>query len=358
MLVVDGHLDLAWNALNWNRDLTLPISEIRRAESGQSQDHRGASTVCLEEMRRGEIAVCLATLLARASDLNEPLLDYRSREIASAVALGQLAYYRILERKGFLQMLKDREDLEGHFSRWSDCRTNLEPLGFILSMEGADPILSPRDVDQWWEEGLRVVGLAHYGTSAYAHGTGAAGGLSPDGVELLEAMDRVGMILDITHLADESFWQAVERFRGPVLASHNNCRNLVPGERQLSDDQIRCLIERDAVIGVACDSWMLYPDYVFGKTSNSLVTMEAVVDHIDHICQLAGTARHAAIGSDLDGGFGREQSPHDLETIADLQRVAGLLRRRGYSDSDVQAVMHGNWIRFFRKAWKEAEDAA
>jgi membrane dipeptidase len=351
MLVVDAHLDLAWNALNWNRDLRMPISEVRRLESAMEDGHRGASTVCFEEMRKGEVGICLATLLARASDLNEPLLDYRSREIASAAALGQLAYYRILERQGCLRMLKDREGLENHLRSWNGRTTDLVPLGYILSMEGADPILSPADVARWWDEGLRVVGLAHYGTSAYARGTGAAGGLTPAGVELLGALNARGMILDVTHLADESFWRAVEHFKGPVLASHNNCRSLVPGDRQFSDDQIRRLIERDSVIGVACDSWMLYPDYVFGKTPNSFVTLEAVVDHIDHICQLAGNAHHAGIGSDLDGGFGKEQSPHDLETVADLQKVAHLLRARGYSEPEVEAVMHANWIRFFRTAW-------
>jgi membrane dipeptidase len=355
MLIVDAHLDLAWSALNWNRDLTQPISEIRKAESALKENHRGASTVCFEEMRRGEIGICLATLLARASGLNEPLLDYRNRQIASAVASGQLAYYRILERNGCLQMLKNREALDQHLGRWKSGTPDIQPLGCILSMEGADPILVPRDVEHWWAEGLRVVGLAHYGTSAYAHGTGVSGGLTPEGVEILRVMEEVGMILDVTHLADESFWQAMELFRGPVLASHHNCRSLVPGDRQLSDEQIRRLIERDAVIGAACDSWMLYPDYVFGKTPNSLVSLEAVADHIDHVCQLAGNAKHAAIGSDLDGGFGKEQSPHDLETIADLQKIPGLLGKRGYSEGDIEGVMHANWIRFFRKAWGTLE---
>src|SRR5215831_3437211 len=238
MLVIDSHLDLAWNALTWNRDLTLDIAEIRRAEAGmKKEDHRGANTVCFAEMRRGEVGICLATLLARSSGLNDPQLDYRSREIASAAALGQLAYYRILERQGCLQMIRDWKDLETHLSRWNAPTANLAPLGFILSMEGADPILKPDDIPHWWHDGLRVIGLAHYGRSAYAHGTGVAGGLSPEGPALLRAMDAAGMILDVTHLADESFWQAVDHFEGPVLASHNNCRSLVPGDRQFSDDQ-------------------------------------------------------------------------------------------------------------------------
>jgi len=351
MIAIDAHLDLAWNALNWGRDLTLPVSEIRKAETSMKEGGRGANTVAFPEMRQGEVAVCLATLLARSSGMGEALLDYGSREIASAMAHGQLAYYRIMESRGHLRMLRDWLSLEAHLREWKNGSS--PTLGFILSMEGADPVLSPDDVAQWCNEGLRVVGLAHYGLSAYAHGTGSAGALTAQGRELLKAMEEAGMVLDVTHLADESFWQAVELFRGPLLASHHNCRALVPGDRQLTDEQIRCLIERDSVIGAAFDSWMLYPGYVPGKTPNSLVTLERVADHIDRVCQLAGDSRHAAIGSDLDGGFGREQSPSDLDTIADLQKIPGVLRRRGYKEADVEAVMHGNWLRFFQKAWKK-----
>jgi membrane dipeptidase len=352
MLVIDSHLDLAWNALNWNRDITRSVAEIRRLESGMKEEHRGKNTVALPEMRKGEVAVCLATLLARASGLGEDKLDYRNQEIACAMAQGQLAYYRILEGQGHLRMLKDWNGLTAHFAEWqASAASAAAPLGYILSMEGADPILSPQQVTQWWSDGLRVIGLAHFGPSAYAHGTGASGGLTAKGAELLKAMDEVGMILDVTHLADECFWQAVERFKGPVLASHNNCRALVPGDRQFADDQIRYLVERGSVIGVAFDSWMLYPGYVPGVTCNSRVSLEAVIDHIDHICQLAGNAWHAAIGSDLDGGYGMEQSPHDLETIADLQKIPDLLRRRGLREPDIEAVLHGNWLRFFQRAW-------
>ncbi len=351
MIVIDGHLDLSWNALNWNRDLTLAVPQIRSAEVGMKEQGRGKNTVAFPEMRKGEVAVCLATLLARASGIGEPLLDYRNREIASAMAQGQLAYYRIMESQEHLWMLKDWHSLETHLQDWKRANGSSTPLGFILSMEGADPILTPSQVIRWWDDGLRVVGLAHYGASAYAHGTGSPGGLTSKGRDLLKAMEEVGMVLDVTHLADESFWQAIELFRGPVLASHHNCRSLVPGDRQLTDDQIRCLIERDSVIGAALDVWMLYPKFVPGETPNSVVSLEAVVNHIDHVCQLAGSARHAAIGSDLDGGFGTEQSPRDLDTIADLQKIPGLLRNRGYREADIEAVMHGNWLRFFQKAW-------
>src|SRR5438445_4211245 len=358
MIVIDAHLDLSWNALNWNRDFTMTVPEIRSLEAGMNEKARGNNTVSFSEMRKGEVAVCLATLLARSNPKGKTMLDFKSQEIACAMAQGQLAYYRILESQRQLRKLKDWPALEAHLQEWRASKGSSCPLGFILSMEGADPILSPQQVPFWWEDGLRVIGLAHYGVSAYAHGTGCEGGLTRKGPDLLRAMDEVGMILDVTHLADESFWQAVELFKGPVLASHHNCRALVPGDRQLTDDQIRYLIQRNAVIGAAFDAWMLYPRWIRGETANTAVSLEAVVDHIDRVCQLAGNTRHAAIGSDLDGGFGTEQCPHDLDTIADLQKIPALLRKRGYKQTDIEAVMHGNWLRLFHKAWTDRRSAS
>ena len=351
MIIVDSHLDLSWNALNWNRDLTRTVPEIRASEAGMTGQGRARNTVAFPEMRQGELALCLATVLARCSDLGDPLLDYRTREIACAMAKGQLAYYHVMESRGLMRMLKDWRSIKAHLEEWQRSHSNSTPLGFILSMEGADPILDPSLVGEWWDDGLRVIGPAHFGVSAYAHGTGTAGGLPQKGRELLRAMDEVGMVLDISHLSDDCFWEAVELFKGPVLASHNNCRALVPSDRQLSDEQIRYLIGRGSVIGAVCDDWMLYPGWVSGETPNTVVTLEAVVDHIDHVCQVAGNSSHSAIGSDLDGGYGTEQSPCDLDTIADLQKIPNLLRRRGYKESHIEAIMHGNWIRVFERAW-------
>ncbi|MGH9645145.1 MAG: dipeptidase [Terriglobales bacterium] len=350
MIVIDAHLDLAWNALGWNRDLTLDLPEIRGSEVGMQQPGRGTNVVSFSEMRKGDVAVSSATVLARAGNLREPGLDFRSRQMAYAVAQGQLAFYRMMEADGHLRMLKDLKCLESHLHAWQSNKADV-PLGYILSMEGADPIVSPGQVGSWWDDGLRITSLVHYGKNSYAHGTGCPGPLTDEGRDLLRAMDEVGMILDVTHLADESFWQAVEIFNGHIIASHHNCRSLVPGDRQLTDDQIRYLIGRGGVIAAAFDAWMLYPGWVRGKTVNSVLTMEAVADHMDHICQIAGNAHHIAIGSDLDGGFGAEQCPSDLDSIADLQKLQKVLRRRGYTDEDVRAVMHGNLLRAFRAAW-------
>jgi membrane dipeptidase len=162
-------------------------------------------------------------------------------------------------------------------------------------------------------------------------------------------MDELGMILDVSHLTDESFHEALDRFQGPMLASHSNCRALVPGDRQLDDAMIGRMIERDGVIGAVMDAWMLQPNWVRGETTNEHLTLEAVADQIDYVCQLAGNSRHAAIGTDLDGGYGIEQTPNDLDTVADVQKIPELLRKRGYEEADIAAVMHGNWLRLLER---------
>lgn len=356
-LLIDTHLDLAWNALAWDRDLTSEIAEINRRESGMTDDDaRGHATTSLPEMRRAGLAVCLATILVRAKPEVRPReghnrlsVDYPNRQIAYAIGQGQLAYYRLLEQEGQLRAIRTAADLVEHWQRWQKGPAHDLPIGFILAMEGADPIVSPAQAEAWFNDGLRSVSLAHYGKSHYGVGTGDRGPLTAEGLELLREFERLGMILDITHLAEPGFYQALEVFAGPVMASHNNCRALVPGDRQFSDGQIRHLIQRDSVIGVACDAWMLYPQWQINKTPREAVRLEAVADHIDHICQLSGNCRHAGIGSDLDGGYGTEQTPHGLDTIADLQKLGDILSARGYAEDDISALFHGNWLRFFRQ---------
>jgi membrane dipeptidase len=356
-LMIDAHLDLGWNAVSLDRDLTLSVEEIREQERGMTDDPgRGNSTVTLPELRRAGVAVAVATLLARSGPERMKVpgykradLDYAAPPIAFAAAHGQLAYYQLMAAQGHLRFIGTRRELDAH---WEDYRAQPDrtPLGIILSMEGADPIVEPEQVDHWWNIGLRAVGLAHYGRGQYAYGTGVDGPLSERGVELVRRLERIGMILDATHLSEISFWQAMEIFRGPVLASHHNCRALVPGDRQLGDEQIKALIDRDAVIGVALDAWMLYPGWTRGETRPEVVSLTAAADHIDHVNQIAGSAKHSAIGSDLDGGFGNEQTPHDVKTIADLQKLGEILAARGYGDSEIAGIFHGNWLRFFHRA--------
>ena len=359
-LIFDAHLDLSWNALSYNREQTETVERINAREAGmQPGGGRGLATTSLPEMRRGRIAACQATVLARAKREVQPAaghrrtdLDYGTQGIAYAIAQGQLAYYRLLEQQGAVKLIESVSDLNQHWQLWEEQAENEQlPIGLILAMEGADPIVDPGQVEAWYRQGLRSVMLSHYGKSHYSVGTGDNGPLTPRGIEMLKEFERVGMILDVTHLSDQSFFEALERFSGPVLSSHNNCRALVPGDRQFSDEQIKLLIERDAVIGVVCDAWMLRPGWQIGHSSPEGLTISALADQLDHICQLAGNARHAAIGSDLDGGYGTEQTPSDLKTIADLQNLDAILTARGYSDSEIDGIFHGNWLRFFRRAW-------
>jgi len=230
-----------------------------------------------------------------------------------------------------------------------------KPVGYILSLEGADSIVNLSYLEKSYEKGLRALGPAHYGPGRYAQGTDATGPLGPEGRDLLKEMERLNIILDATHLCDTCFWEALNHFNGPVWASHNNCRSLVNHNRQFSDEQIKELINRGAVIGGALDAWMMVPNWIKGVSMPKEMDcdLEKVIDHMDHICQIAGNARHIGIGTDLDGAYGREQSPYDLETIADIGRIPGMLAKRGYSKEDIQLVMHGNWLRFLQKAWSD-----
>lgn len=356
MLIFDAHLDLSMNAVEWNRDLTRPVAEIRAREQGQTdKPDRGNGTVSLPEMRRGGVGLCVATLIARYVKPSNKLPGWHSPEIAWALTQGQLAWYRAMEEAGQMAPIIDVESLERHVKLWTDSPGAHTPIGYVLSLEGADSILTPRHLERAYTQGLRAVGPAHYGPGTYAHGTHSSGGLGPGGRELLAEMHRLGIILDATHLSDESFWEALEAFPGRIWASHNNVRAITPDTRQFTDEQIRALLARGAVIGMPLDAWMMVPGWIRGTTTPAAVglTLNHMIDHLDHICQLAGNARHVGIGSDLDGGYGIEQTPTDLDTIADLARLPKLLRERGYPPADVELILHGNWIRFLLESWRK-----
>jgi membrane dipeptidase len=348
---IDAHLDLALNALQWNRDLTRPIAEIRAVESGlNDKAGRGHGTVCFPEIRRAGIRIAVVTQIAKVDYGGDfSLVDvWRSPAQAWAMTQAQLAWYREMEAVGEIKLICSKGELEKHVSELS----NNNALGCILSLEGADSLFTLQHLERAFANGLRAIGPAHYGVGYYAQGTGTTGGFLPRGRELLAEMDQLGMILDVTHLSDECFWEALEIYSGPIWASHHNCRALTPHQRQLADDQIRALIERDAVIGIALDGWMLVPNWVRGQTTpeSSGLRLERAVDHIDHICQIAGNSRHVGLGSDLDGGFGREQTPCDLETIADVRKFPELILQRDGSKEDALNFAHGNFLRFLRRA--------
>ena len=325
-LIFDAHLDLSMNALEWNRDLTRPIEDLRLRESGRTdKPDRGRGTVCLPEMRAGNVGICVATQIARVSDPRNPMPGWNSPAQAWAQTQGQWSWYRAMEDAGEMVQITDATTLAAHHKAWNEhpeTETN-GPIGYILSLEGADSIRTPSDLETAFGQGLRAIGPAHYGPGRYAYGTESNAPLSKAGRELLKEMARLNLILDVTHLCDECFWEVLDAFPGPVWASHCNARALVPHHRQLADEQIRHLIGRGAVIGGALDAWMMVPDWVRGTTTpeSSGVRLRHLVDHIDHICQLAGNAEHAGIGTDLDGGFGREHDRGSSKTAGAIPRA-------------------------------------
>jgi membrane dipeptidase len=314
----------------------------------------GSCTVTFPDLRRGNVGLVCATVMSRL-DPNDKWT--RTGQYCQAqchgVGRGHLAYYQALEREGLLTFVKSVKDLDNTITAWQNPTADT-PFGLILCMESADPILGPDQVPEWYDLGLRMVSISHYGTSTYSHGTGTEGGLLPPAKPLLDALKTAGIIVDLTHLTDEAHWELLEIYDGPVAASHHNCRALTPGQRQLTDEMIHSIAERDGVIGAAFDAWMLDPGWQrkvppFEQLTNA--TLETVADHIDHICQLLGTSRHCGIGTDLDGGFGREQAPSDLDTIADLEKLSGLLGQRGYQGSDIEKIMSGNFLGMLRRVW-------
>lgn len=356
IFIFDCHLDLSMNAIEWNRDLKRSVYEIRELEKGLTDKlDRGLGTVALPELRKGTIGLVVATQIARYVEAGSLIPGWNSPEIAWGISQAQLAWYRAMEDQGEMVQIVNLEQMERHLALWFDKTIPDEgkPVGYILSLEGADSLVDISYLEKAYSYGLRACGPAHYGPGRYAPGTGRTEGLTAKGKELLREMDHLNMILDVTHLTDIGFDEATSMYKGPIWASHHNCRKLVNHSRQINDEQIKVLIERGAVIGGAFDTWMLTDNWVRGKDDPKErgVHLELIVDHYDHICQLAGNSLNVAIGSDLDGGYGKEQSPYDLEDISDLQKLNGMLTRRGYSVNDIENIFYKNWLRFLRKAW-------
>lgn len=354
MFTVDLHLDLSMNAMEWNRDLRCSVADINARETGRTDlPGRGRATVSFPSLRAGGIGLVVATQIARFVPPGATLSGWHSPEQAWAQTQGQLAWYRAMEEAGEMEMISDRASLERLLERIPQGDTSWTgPIGYVLSLEGADSMVRPEFLERACAYGLRAVGPGHYGPGRYANGTNATGRMLEPGIELLRRMDELHLILDATHLCDDAFWQALDLYKGPVWASHNNCRSIVDHNRQFSDDMIRALIERDAIIGAAMDAWMIVPGWQKNMSTPEGMdcTLERLMDHVVHICTIAGNCRHVCIGSDLDGGYGSEQCPADIKTIADISRIPALLRARGFSESDVEAMMHGNALRFLRNA--------
>jgi membrane dipeptidase len=331
MLITDAHLDLSYNALR-GRAVERPAAE-------QTPDDEGIPTVGLPDLRAGGVGLVCATIFCMPSLDGKP--GYRSGDEASADAWRQMGWYAGRRDDGSMRFVMRPQDLPSDETPAGDSATRA-----ILLLEGADAIRTPGDVAAWFAIGLRIVGLA-WKRTRFAGGTGAPGPLTPEGSRLVRGLDAFGIIHDLSHLAEASFWQLLDETAGPVMASHSNCRSIVPTDRQLSDDMIRAVAARGGVVGINFFDKFLLPPDEYGKRR---ATLDDVVRHVRHVCDLAGDAGRVGLGTDMDGGLGREQIPVEIQTSADLPRVADALSAAGFSDDDVRRVMGRNWVEFFRRS--------
>jgi len=325
-LIVDAHLDLSYNALR-GRDLTVPAT-------AQKPDDDGVPSVGLPDLRAGGVGLICATIFCSPHTDDHP--GYRTPDEAHDLARRHLDWYRRTAAAGQLRMVTSAADLH-------EAPAGLGPAAILL-MEGADPIRSPDEATWWFDAGVRIVGLA-WRRTRLAGGTGAPGPLTPEGIALVAALDQLGIIHDASHLAEESFRQLLDLSTGPIVASHSNCRSIVPTDRQLSDDMIRAIVQRGGVIGINFYDKFLIPPEQRGRRAN----LADVVHHIRHMCDVAGSARFVGLGTDMDGGLGRDQIPVEIASSADLPRVAEALSAAGFADGDVRGILANNWLNFFQR---------
>jgi membrane dipeptidase len=358
-LIVDSHEDLAWNILSFGRDYTRAAQETRALEAGSTTvEHNGDTLLGWPDYQRGRVAVVFATLFASpARHLvgNWERLFYPDSDFETAHRI----YWRELETYHRLAdshpdkfgLLASRADLKLLLDDWNSPADG-HPVGLLPLMEGAEAVRSPAELAEWWDFGLRLIGPAWAGTR-YCGGTKEPGSLTNDGRALLNAMSDFPFTLDLSHMDEPAALEALDFYEGPVIATHGNCLALLPNfstNRQFSDRLLHGLIERGGVIGLVPFNTFLKVGWLRANGSRrEEVSLASLADHIDHVCQLAGNVRHAAIGSDFDGGFGLQSVPQELDTIADLHKLTDFLLPRGYSDSDMEAILGGNWLRHLQE---------
>lgn len=359
--LIDGHEDLAYNALSFNRDYRKSAAETRALEATTDTPALTGDTLLgWPDYQRGQVAVVFSTLFLaprrHASGAWDKLV-FDDPAGAHRLNMSQLAYYRRLaeDHPDEFRLIRSRNDLHEVLTPWQSQSIATapanHPVGLVPLMEGAEGLRDLAELEEWWQNGLRFLGPVWAGTR-WCGGTFEKGGFTREGFELVEVMAGLGYTLDLSHMTEQSTLEALDRYDGTVIASHANARRLVrgaTGERHLTDETIRRLIERDGVMGVIPFNRFLIREWKPGDPRQD-VRLEHLAAHIDHICQLAGDSRHAAIGTDFDGGFGWPEVPYEIDTIADLQKLEGLLLQRGYQQDEVQLIFNGNWQRILERS--------
>jgi len=352
-LIVDSHQDLAWNILSFGRDYMRSVHETRQLEKGSLTVARNGDTLLgWPDYQKGEVVIIFVTLFstpARWAYDWETYIYKEPKEAQRQYRQQMDLYYRLAdEHPEAFRFIRSASDLDEVLASHQKADSNGEsyPVGLLPLMEGADCILDFGELEEWWYMGLRFIGPAWAGTR-FCGGTKEPGPLTVDGRRLLATMADLGFTLDLSHMDEQAVLEALDTYPGQLVATHANCLALMPEyefNRLLSDRAIYGILERDGIIGVVPFNTFLKDGWLIGKSDREEVSLEKLVDHIDHICQLAGDARHVGIGSDFDGGFGWQSTPREIDTIADLQKLVPLLSSRGYSEGDVAAILGENWI--------------
>lgn len=213
-------------------------------------------------------------------------------------------------------------------------------IAAVLSIEGADVIEGSLGILRcFYRLGVRMVGLVHSLRNPLADGISDSrtrGGLSELGVEVVEELERLGVIIDVSHLSEAGFWDLIEISRRPIVASHPNCRALCDHPRNLTDDQIKALADRGGVVGLS-----FVPQFIHERSPS----VQRLVDHIDHIVDLVGP-RYVGLGSDFDG---MPKTPEGLEDASKMPNITRELIRRGYPEDEIRMILGENHLRVFRE---------
>ncbi len=353
MLVVDAHEDIAYNAVRFGRDYRNSVQEMRRLEA--NSDHpNGIATVGLPNSLLGRVGIVFGTIFTAPDVKSGMTLDtsprYKTPAEAYQLGMQQWDYYqKLADTSDKLLLVRTQAELNAVLDTWKDGTEQADhKQGLVMLMENADPIVEPKQFEEWYGRGLRIVGPAWTG-SRYCGGTSMPGPLTDLGRELLEVMAGFNAILDLSHMAEESFLEAVDLYSGVIIASHSNPRSFRTTDRHLSDDMIHRLAERDGVMGIVLASAFLSNEWKKGDPKADL-PFSRVLDAIDTVCQITGNATHVGIGTDFDGGFGVESIPAEMDSTTDIWKIGDGLRERGYSEADIEAVLGGNFLRKLRQS--------
>jgi len=317
-VIVDAHLDIGWNALAHGRGFLQPPAP-----------NYLVSRSSLVAAGVGLVFATLYTAPARAGRAMRTRFVYENAHEAHIMATAQVNYYKSCG----LQLIGDKAELASYVRGWKKGR-----LAAVLLMEGADPIEDPSQLGAWTDRGVRIIGPA-WGATRYSGGTGAPGGLTELGVQLLKAMRRKRVILDLSHMADQAVADAFKLWRGPIMASHSNAREIVPGDRQITEATAKEVASRDGMLGVSF--------YAKHLRASGRATLDDVVKHLVHLAKAAGGPERVGLGTDLDGGFDARQAP--MQDLTELRELRARLAKR-FSKTQVDGVMGGNWLEFLGRA--------